>query len=46
MNDGVSLTSIEHPRPKTIWARVYWYLRCLRGIKESSLVHTEIELDP
>lgn len=27
MNDGVALTSIEHPRP--IWyARPYWWLRC------------------
>jgi hypothetical protein len=44
MNDGISLTSTAHPIPKTIWARIYWWFRCLRGIRSSNIETIEIEI--
>lgn len=36
-NDGVSLTSMVHPRPKGLGRRFVSWLKCLRGISELSI---------
>ena len=42
-DDGVALFSMAHPRPAW-WKRLYWWFRCLRGIRGATLEHAEIEV--
>lgn len=42
-DDGIALTSMAHPIPATRWKRFVSWLRCLRGIRNSSLLTGTIE---
>lgn len=43
-DDGIALTSIEHPTPKGFWARLLSWWRTPRDLNPNALETREIDL--